>query len=159
MEKSTSLPKEEELRGKKARENARAVEDETPPLEQRLQALLLRDGDRDENDVVTVQRVRMESHLHEAGNERGNGRVQQVGRQLLGRGVVAVVITKELLAGGEGGGGVQVEEDGRKRLEKGQGNRLGNGLQLPEGDCVRETRSHEEPREGPQVGETTEPVA
>ena len=159
MEKSTSLPKEEELRGKKARENARAVEDETPPLEQRLQALLLRDGDRDENYVVTVQRVRMESHLHEAGNERGNGRVQQVGRQLLGRGVVAVVITKELLAGGEGGGGVQVEEDGRKRLEKGQGNRLGNGLQLPEGDWVRETRSHEEPREGPQVGETTEPVA
>ena len=159
MEKSTSLPKEEELRGKKARENARAVEDETPPLEQRLQALLLRDGDGNENDVVTVQRVRMESHLHEAGNERGNGRVQQVGRQLLGRGVVAVVITKELLAGGEGGGGVQVEEDGRKRLEKGQGNRLGNGLQLPERDGVRETRSHEEPREGPQVGETTETVA
>lgn len=131
MEKSTSLPKEEELRGKKAREDARAVEDETPPLEQRLQALLLRDGDGNENDVVTVERVRVESHLREAGNKGGNRRVQQVGRQLLGRRVVAVVITKKLLAGGEGGGGVQVEEEGRKRLEKGQRNRLGNGFQLP----------------------------
>ena len=93
--------KEVVLRGKKARENARVVEDETPSVGESLKTLLLRDGDGYENEVITTERVTVKPHLRETRHEGRNGATQKVCRKLLGAGVVAIVIAKELLIGSE----------------------------------------------------------